>query len=1121
MSMRDESPQSVREWLAGIGLEQYADVFERNAIDLGLLPQLTDTEFDQLGIALLGHRLTLARTIAKLEGPQRASEPAAPPRPVHGAGPERRQLTVMFCDLVGSTALSQELDPEDLRALMQRYQQLCGAVVERHGGHVAQYLGDGLMVYFGWPRAHEDAAQRALQTALDIVDAVKGVPAPTPLQVRIGIATGAVVVGETGGGDASLPKTAIGETPNVAARVQALAQPDQILVAATTRRLVAGAFECVDLGEQLLDGISQRVRVWRVLGEGRADGRFAAAHGAGLTPMVNRDAEMALLLDRWGRALGGAGQAVLLVGEPGIGKSRITAELCAHAGDASVLIRMQCSELHCNSAFYPVIASLSRAARFERQDTPAQKLDKLEALLTRLGAPLDHVAPNLAALLSLPLDRYAPMQASAQKQKRVIIDALVTLVIEAARKTVALLVFEDLHWMDPTTLEVVDGIVEAIGKAPVLLVMTTRSDLTARWQEHPHVSVQALAGLSRDHSLRLAAAVAVQHGLPERMLERIVEHTDGVPLFLEEVTRTLLESQTLKFEAAGRLPRDKIEAIEIPPTLKDSLAARLDQLGPAKRCAQYGAVLGRQFRHDAVVALSGLPEDAFAPQMEQLVAAGLVTRSGEAPGVVYTFRHALFQDTAYEALLRSDRRALHARAGDMLAELFPEMAETEPEVLARHHSVGENYAKAVPLWLKAGQRAWLRSAAQEAIAHLGAGLALIDRLGDSATRDSLELRLQAALGVVYFAAVSYAAPQARDAFQRASELCERVPEVALKVPVLYGLGAFQTMKGDIHSGHAAFVKLLAVADAAAQPHLRLYSHSMLTWSHYNCGNFERSLLNAQEAAALYAAGAVAGPRLSAADPKIISECFRAGSLWSLGYPDQARAASDGVLAHARALGDPYSLAYTLNYAALLVPELCGEHALVLERAEEGIRLAHDLGYPFLGAFGSLWRAWVLGQAGEPGPALAMMSEALERCLSLGVRYHYPQLLARCARLRVRAGDVGGAQLEIAQAVAQIEDSGERSIKADVYIAEGEVQCAAGGEQRALAEAAYLLALEVAREQHALSWELRAATELARLWARDGRGPAARDLLEPVLGSFTEGHTTADLRRAAGLLATLH
>ena len=1120
--MSEEPPSDVQRWLKDLGLEQYAPSFERHAIDTDVLAALGERELDQLGVLVLGHRLKLLRAIAALNAPaQPASGAGRAAPPAAAVGPERRQLTVMFCDLVGSTALSQELDPEDLRALMQRYQRICGSAVERHAGHVAQYLGDGLMVYFGWPLAHEDAAQRALLAALEIVDAVKAIAAVRPLRVRIGIATGSVVVGETGDGDASLPKTAIGETPNVAARVQGLAEPDQILVAATTRRLVADAFECQDLGEQALKGIAQPVGVWRVLGIGRADGRFAAAHGARLTPLVNRDAEITLLLDRWARALLGRGQAVLLVGEGGIGKSRITAELRAQVGDGCTILRLQCSDLHSNSAFYPAIASLQRAAAFERSDTPEQKLDKLEALLLRFGVALQGVAPPLAAMLSLPLVRYPPLQSSPQKQRRDIVEALVNVVLQAASKTAVLFIVEDLHWMDPTSMEMVDALVAAIAHVPALLVMTSRSDLAPRWHSHDHLHSQPLRGLSRSHSLQLAVAVAVQHGLPPRVLERIVERTDGVPLFLEELTRTLVESSALQRGPAGALPQAALDAIEIPATLKDSLAARLDQLGPAKRCAQYGAIFGRQFRHDALAAISGLPEQVLAPRMDQLVAAGLVARSGDAPAWVYTFHHALFQDAAYETLLRSERRALHARAGDVLGELFAELADTEPEVLARHHTAGENPAKAVPLWLKAGQRAWQRSAAQEAIAHLSAGLALVDRLEAGAVRDSLELRLQSALGVVYFAAVSYAAPQALAAFERAAVLCERVPEVALKVPVLYGVGAFQTMKGDIHQGHEAFVKLLAVAQAADQPRLLLYSHSVLTWSHHNGGRYAAALAAADETAALYAAGALAGPRLSAADPKIISECFRAGALWSLGLVDQARQASDLVLAHARALADPYSLAYTLNYAAVLVPDRCGEYDLVLERTEEGIALAHALGYPFLEAFGRLWRAWAQVQTGDPQAALLALNEAMARYESLGVRYHWPHLLARRARLLLRCGQTSAAQLEIAQAVAQLDASGEQSLAADIYLAEGDVQHAAGGEQEALAEAAYRLALDVAHEQGAVSWELRAATELAQLWAQGGRHDDARQLLGPVLGRLTEGHSTTDHQRASRLLASLN
>jgi tetratricopeptide (TPR) repeat protein len=532
-----------------------------------------------------------------------------------------------------------------------------------------------------------------------------------------------------------------------------------------------------------------------------------------------------------------------------------------------------------------------------------------------------------------------------------------------------------------------------------------------------------------------------------------------------------------------------------------------------------GSVLGRQFRHDVMLAFSGMSESDLAAQVGRLLEVGLLSVSGSAPGVLYTFHHALIQDAAYESLLKSDRRTLHGQAGDVLAEQFPEAAEFEPEVLARHFTAAEDYDKAVPLWLAAGQRAWLRSAAQESIAHLGAGLTLVDRLADPAARDSLELRLQSALGVVYFA-VSYAAPQAQEAFLRAEELCERVPDVALKVPVLYGVGAFQTMKGDIRSGHQAFERLRTEADAAAQPRLQLYAQSVLTWSHFNRGEYDEAVAAADHMLRLYEAGALDGPRLSAADPKIISECFRAISLWSLGLADQARAASDGVLAHARALGDPYSLAYTLNFAALLVPEMCGERQLVLDRSEEGIRLAGELGYPFLEVFGSLWRAWAEGEDGDPEPALRSMDESFARLESLGVRYHYAQLLARKARLLLRAGQVDAAQLAISEAVAHVESSGERSIEPDVCLAQGEVLCAAGGEQRPLAEAAFRTALEIARDQGARAWQLRAAMALARLAAEDGDSPSARATLTPVLEGFIEGHDTTDLQQAGALLATL-
>lgn len=1108
---------ALHELLQTLGLAQYQAAFDEQAIDLELLPELSDAQLEQLGVKALGHRIKLRRAAA--EWAARAGEAAAPPVPAPvvaapvSSGAERRQITVMFCDLVGSTALSQRLDPEDLRALMQHYQRACADAIERHEGTVAQLLGDGVMAYFGWPRAHEDDAARAVQTALAIVEAVKAIDGTVMPSVRVGIATGPVVVGQ-GAADVGLLGLAVGETPNLAARVQAAAEPDQVLVAASTHRLLGRGFQCEDLGERPMKGITEPVRLWRVVGEVDGGDRFSAAQGATLTPLVNRDLEISLLLDRWARARDGQGQAVLLAGEPGIGKSRVLAELCERVPAESLLLRLQCSELHGNSAFYPLTTQLLRAAGVERGDGPDTKLDKLEALLARLGSPPARHAPHFAALLSWPLTRYPAFRASAAKLKQETIEAFVQTVLDAARERPRLLLAEDLHWMDPSSLEVIDALVAALRRAPVLLVMTARHPMGSRWASMPHATSLTMVGLNRAHSLQLAGAVATAHGLTEKLLERIVERTDGVPLFVEELTRTLADSATRQRSAGG-------ESLEIPSTLKDSLTARLDGLGAAKRVAQLGSVLGRQFRHVVLQALHGGDAAALDAQLEPLLATGLVSRNGAGAEASYTFHHALIQDAAYESLLKSERRALHARAGEALLALSPELADFEPELLARHFSAGELWDQAVPLWLKAGQRAWQRCAAQEAIAHLDAGLAHVNRVSDPAQRDSLELRLQSSLGVVYFAAVSYAAPQAQAALQRAAELCERVTEVGLKVPALYGLGAFQTMKGDARSGHGAFERLQQEAEAAGQPRLQLYAQAVLAWSHYNLGEHDRCIVAAERARRLYDSGAAAGPRLGAADPKIISECFRSVALWALGHVDQARAASDGVLAHARELADPYSLAYTLNFASLLVPDLCGEHELVVARATEGIQLAAELGYPFLEVFGTLWRAWNEAEAGGTAAvpaALATVDEAMARLDELGVRYQHGQLLARRARLLLRSGQEGAAQLAVAQALAQVEASGIRSVATDVALAEGEVMLAHGGEQRALARAAFQTAAEQARAQGARSWQLRATMAEARLLATDESPAAARQLLGPLLATFSEGRDSADLRQAAALMA---
>jgi tetratricopeptide (TPR) repeat protein len=715
------------------------------------------------------------------------------------------------------------------------------------------------------------------------------------------------------------------------------------------------------------------------------------------------------------------------------------------------------------------------------------------------------------------MDRFPQSGLSPQKQKQETIDAMVESVVVLAAQRPLLLVFEDLHWVDPSTLEVINATIERTRESPVLILMTSRPEFASPWVGHAQVTAHSLNRLSRRHSRTLVSELSREYGLPDQMINDIVDKTDGVPLFLEEVTKNVLHSDRNERSVGRAFAFDQLE---IPSTLRDSLTARLDELSGAKKVAQIGAVIGRQFKQELMRDLCDMPPEELRQALHALVGSGLVWEREEQGSATYTFKHALIQDAAYESLLKSDRRLYHRRAAEAMQQHFPEMAQAEPEVLARHFGAGEVADRAAELWLQAGQKAWQRSNATEAIAHLNAGLDAARRIGDPQRRDALELRLQSALGVVYFAAVSYAAPQAQAAFMRAYDLCERIPEVELKAPVLYGIGAFQTMKGDMRAGHTAFEKLLEAARAAEKPRLLLYTHSTLTWSNFNRGHYNAAIEHARETRALYEAGPYPGPRLSAADPKVIAECFRAVSLWSLGFPDQARTAAEALVRHARELNESYSLAYTLNFASLLVPDLRGEYATVLERADEGSKLARDLGYPFLEAFGALWKAWAIGECGDTREALALFDDALDKCRALGVQYHYGQLLARRARLLLANGEAQAAQASALEALAAILRSGERCIEPDAYLAQGDVFRAEGRAMEGHAEAAYAKAIESAREQSSRSWELRAATSLASLWREQGQQDKARAMLEPVLGWFTEGRETPDLRRAAALLAEL-
>ena len=720
---------ALRDWLEAQGLGDYAAAFEAEQLDLEHLPDLDEADLKSLGLPM-GPRKTLRKAIeAGIEAPTVSS----------GRDAERRQITVMFCDLVGSTALSEALDPEELREIMRAYQKAAGGVIERYEGHVAQYLGDGLMTYFGWPRAHEDDAERAVRASLDIVAAVHEVESQKPLAVRIGIATGPVVVGETGAGDASVPNAAVGETPNLAARLQSLAGSDEIVISPSTRRLVGDAFALDSLGDQALKGIAEAVTAWRVEGLAAGRSRFEAARGSRLTPFVGRQSEVSLILDKWAIAQDGEGQVVLLSGEPGIGKSRITEELIrATASDDLIRLRYQCSPFHANSVLYPIIEQFERAARFTREDNVDDRLDKMEALLGDSGDAAES-APFVAAMLSLESDRYPAIDMSPERQAQRLREILSKQVGGLATGRPVLFIFEDAHWIDHSTEEVLDLTISHARDHNLLMVITFRPEYQPRWLGGGDVTALSLTRLGRRQAAAMVARVSGGKALPDAVLDQIVAETDGVPLFVEELTKTVLESGQLtehedRWEFDGALPE-----LAIPATLQDSLMARLDRLAPVKEIAQLGACIGRVFSHRLLEAVSPVKGEDLSEALTRLVESELVFRRGSGPEAVYTFKHALVQDAAHGSLLISRRRQFHGR----IAAALENAGDAEPELLAYHYGAANDVARAMPLWHQAGAAAAARAANTEAVAHFRKGLEVAEGWQDEAAR----IRWQLAIGV--------------------------------------------------------------------------------------------------------------------------------------------------------------------------------------------------------------------------------------------------------------------------------------------------------------------------------------------------------------------------------------
>ena len=1109
-------------WLRSLGLEQYEAAFRENAIDLSVLPDLTDQDLEKLGV-LLGHRRKLQRAIANLETTAKAASGAVGAPVTLDASPrdaaERRQVTVMFSDLVGSTALSARMDPEDLREVISAYQKCVAETVGRFGGFVAKYMGDGVLIYFGYPQAHEDDAERAVRAGLELVAAVGQLKTHAALQTRVGIATGLVVVGDLIGSGASQEQAIVGETPNLAARLQGIAEPNSVVIAESTRKLVGNLFELEDLGAQDLKGIEGPVRAWAALRPSSVESRFDALHATGLTELVGREEELELLLRRWSKAKTGEGQVVLLSGEPGIGKSRLTAALLeAVASEAHTRLRNFCSPQHTDSALHPTIGRIQRAAGFTHDDVPQAKLDKLDALLAQSSTSLDDAA-LLAEMLSLPNDgRYPLLDLTPQQRRQKTLEALVLQVAALARQKPVLMIFEDAHWADPTSLELFGRIVDKILSLRALLVVTHRPEFSPPWIGRPHVTAIILNRLGGREIAAIIDSITGNKLLSPSARQDIIERTDGIPLFVEEMTKAVLEAET-EDEVGQTAARIPLPAQAVPASLHASLMARLDRLGDAKDVTQIGAAIGREFSHSLLEAVAGKPEAELASALDRLIVAGLLFRQGVPPQSTYLFKHALVQDAAYGTLLREPRRALHARIAETLESRFAEIAENQPEVLARHFTEAGMSETAIQYWSKAGERALQRSANAEAAAHLTSAIELISVSPKGGDESRLELRLQMALGSAARAIHGHAAPETLRVYTRARELLDETVPAKEQMAVLYGLFSVTFVRGDYAAARPVAEQALAVAALEPDPEATAFANRMMGIVDWATGDFLAAAPRLRRVAELYAAesGNVTDLRYSQ-DHSVWSLSLLALALWPLGFVDQAIEAASKALARAQQINHAMTTAFALIFGSTLcefirADPLRGGH-LFDEALDYCVNNDLRTYFPWSRFYGGL----SLINRGQLDQGLEMMRGAMAAAKKINTKLLWTPHLGSLALAHARAGQAEAALDLLSEALAAVEDMDERVFEAELHRIIGDALLSM--RRQGEAEVEFTRALAVARQQQAKSWELRAVMSLSRLWRDQGKVQQARELLAPVYGWFTEGFDTRDLKEAKALLDEL-
>jgi class 3 adenylate cyclase/tetratricopeptide (TPR) repeat protein len=1111
----------VGTWLASLGLDQYEAGFREHQIEASRLPELTDQRLKDLGIPL-GHRLRMLRAIRQLAVEATATVPAmVPVEPQDGA--ERRHLTVMFYDLVGLGALMAQLDPEDLADLIRASQSAIGAAVARFDGHIARWVGDGATIYFGYPRAHEDDAERATRAGIALIETLAALRRERgiALEARIGISTGLVVVGELIGEGEARERGVVGDTANLAARLRSFAEPGTILVSESTRRLLGKAFELKALGPQTLKGFSAPVTAWLIVGEGENVSRFEASRPEALTPFVGRETEVALLVERWQRAVTGDGQVALLSGEAGIGKSRVLSMLRGQiARENHLVLRYQCSPHHVNDAFYPVIGQIWHAAGFVGGEPTAVRLAKLERMIATTGLACDEIAPFLASLLAIPTgERYPSLDMAPSELKERTIAALIAMTVGSAKQVPLLMIVEDAHWIDPTSLELTNRLVEQMHQLPVLLVITFRPEFAAPWIGRTNVAELTLNRLARHQAVTMIDRVMAGKKLPAEVLEQIVAKTDGVPLFMEELTKSVLESGLLREANGGYVLATTLTPLAIPSTLHDSLTARLDRLSPVKEIAQVGATIGREFSYMLLEAVSPFKGEALDHALHQLMDAELIHSRGSPPNASYVFKHALVQDAAYGSLLRGRRQRIHADIAQALQRRATD-EEYPPATIAHHFTEAGLAEQAARSWLAAAELALSQSAPVEAERHAGAGLALIPRIAGGPNRDALQLGLLVARANALVPLRSISAPETFAAMTEAKRLLDRGVGTNLqRVSILFGLCSATTLMSRMQAALDLARQIIDLAEGQDDPTYRLVAYRMLATNQYYAGQHKEALDSLQKGKTYREPSRQRTLSYRFGwDPSLAIVCFEILVRLSLGLLDSAAEISARVHGEISSHTHATTVA-SAKFCAGIWPQMILGDIEALERDSAALAAyCADRQVEQIRLLARYHQAYARAMR-EPNEAnIAAHRAARDGVLSAGGFSGSSLIISNLAEVSLKTGNLDRAKADLEEGFAFVEQSGERYWLADLHRLEGHFALQLHDTDHARAEACFDKAIEVARSQAARLLELRAATDLARLWQDTGQDRDVHRLLTPILAAIDGGETARDVRNARSLLA---